>query len=48
MLCIKKGDKWTEGRTDECPRGSMPLQLLRSWGHKKNSKGPQSQVAANP
>ena len=38
ILCIKKRDKrtnrQTDERTDECPRSNMPLQLLRSWGHK--------------
>ena len=28
MLCIKKRDERTEGRTDEQPRSNMPLQLL--------------------
>ena len=39
MLCIKKRDERTggrtEGRTDEQPRSNMPSQLLWSWGHKK-------------
>ena len=37
MLCIKKRDERTDGRThrrtDEQPRSNMPLQLLWSWGH---------------
>ena len=28
----------TNGRTDERPRGNMPLQLLRSWVHKNSIK----------
>ena len=36
MLCIKKRDERTDGRTDEQPRSNMPLQLLRSWGHNNN------------
>ena len=39
MLCIKKRNGRTHGRTDghthKRPRSNMPLQLLRSWGHKK-------------
>ena len=37
MLCIKKRNGQTHGRTDgrthKRPRSNMPLQLLRSWGH---------------
>ena len=43
MLCIKKRNGRLHGRTDgrtdarmhKRPRSNMPLQLLRSWGHKE-------------
>ena len=35
MLCIKKRNGRTHGRTHERTRSNMPLQILRSWGHKK-------------
>ena len=42
MLCIKKRnartDALTDGRTHKRPRSNMPLQLLRSWGHKKDCR----------
>ena len=42
MLCIKKRNGRTHGRTDgrthKRPRSNMPLQLLRSWGHKEREE----------
>ena len=38
MLCLKKREERTHGRTNERTRSNMPLQLLRSWEH-KNSWG---------
>ena len=46
MLCIKKRNGRTHGRTDartharthKRPRSNMPLQLLRSWGHKETEE----------